>query len=332
MRRAALTFAVGLVAFAHVEEALAQTSGEPSAAKVPAAAAPTAAPQPVRANAPSKPDDLVPKAAETPPEPTGKNRFEADPVGDTAILGISFGFASLSEAILSTGEIRPQQIRSNFDTSKLFFLDRGAINQTVDSNARLFSTIGLVTVVGFAAIDPILTGFQEKSRRAALVDAIIYAETLSITWGLTNLAKVTVRRPRPSAYIAANAHKNDPTYDNSDTDSSLSFFSGHAAISASVTATATYLAFARSPGTARPWITLIAGTLLTSFVAVERVRAGVHFPTDVIAGTLAGAGVGLLVPHLHREDTVKQRAVWIGFAPTGGTSGEGGTATLSGIF
>ncbi|MEO6417757.1 MAG: phosphatase PAP2 family protein, partial [Polyangiaceae bacterium] len=227
---------------------------------------------------------------------------------------------------------RPQQISPNFDTHKLFFLDRGALNQTVDSNAGPYSTIGLVAVASFAAIDPILSGFREKTRRAALVDAVIYAETLSIAWGLTNLAKVTVRRPRPSAYIAANAHKGDPTYDNSDTDSSLGFFSGHAAICASVTATATYLAFARSPGTARPWITLIAGTLLTSFVAVERVRAGAHFPTDVIAGSLAGAGVGILVPHLHREDTVKQRAVWIGFAPTTGPNGEGGLATLSGLF
>jgi hypothetical protein len=43
---------------------------------------------------------------------------------------------------------------------------------------------------------------------------------------------------------------------------------------------------------------------------------------------MAGAGIGVLVPHLHREDTVKQRAVWVGFTP----SGQGGAATLSGYF
>jgi hypothetical protein len=39
----------------------------------------------------------------------------------------------------------------------------------------------------------------------------------------------------------------------------------------------------------------------------ERVRAGEHFPTDVIAGSIAGAGIGLVVPHLHRTEDIKQR-------------------------
>ena len=38
----------------------------------------------------------------------------------------------------------------------------------------------------------------------------------------------------------------------------------------------------------RPWLTLGLGTALTTFVSVERVRAGAHFPTDVIAGAIAG--------------------------------------------
>ena len=64
-------------------------------------------------------------------------------------------------------------------------------------------------------------------------------------------------------------------------------------------------------------------------VSVERVRAGAHFPTDVLGGAMAGAGDGLLVPHLHREDTVKQRAVWVGYTPV---HTQGGAATLPGIF
>ncbi len=52
--------------------------------------------------------------------------------------------------------------------------------------------------------------------------------------------------------------------------------------------------------TLRPWITLAVGMLTTTLVDVGRVRAGVHFPTDVLAGTTAGIGIGVLVPHLHR--------------------------------
>jgi membrane-associated phospholipid phosphatase len=327
MKRTALALSIAMTTFARV------ASAQTSAAEAPVAATQSSAVvSPTQVPAPP-PTSLVPSRAQTPPLPDGKNRFTADPVGDGAILGIALGFGALSEAILGTGEIRPQQVLTTYDTNRLFFIDRGALTQTIDTNASLYSTVGLVAVVSFAVIDPVLTGFREQSRRAALVDAVIYAETLSIAWGITNLAKVTVRRPRPSAYITAAAHKGDPTFNNTDTDSALSFFSGHAAICASVSATATYLAFSRSgPSSARPWITLIAGTLLTGFVAVERVRSGAHFPTDVIAGSLAGAGVGILVPHLHREDTVTQRPIWVGFAPIGGGNGEGGTATLSGIF
>lgn len=325
MNRLCLALPFALLALTFSRSAFAETGAADGGATESAAPAAVAAPT---APAPAPPQSLVPTPAETPPEPSGKTHFEADPVGDGAILGISIGFAALSEALLSTGEIRPQQIRSNFDTNSLLSIDRGAISQNVDSSAGMLSTVGVAATVGFAVLDPVLSGFREDSRRAALVDGIVYGETLAITWGLTNLAKVAVRRPRPNAYIVAAQHRGDPTFDNADTDSSLSFFSGHAAISASMTATATYLAFARSPGTIRPWITLIAGSLITTFVSIERVRAGAHFPTDVVAGAMAGAGVGVLVPHLHREDTVKQRAVWVGFMP----AGQGGTATLSGYF
>jgi undecaprenyl-diphosphatase len=141
---------------------------------------------------------------------------------------------------------------------------------------------------------------------------------------------MAVRRPRPVAYIDAAAHKNDPSYSNADTDSSLSFFSGHASTVAALGATATYLAFARSPHSPRPWITLLVAAGLSTFVSIERVRVGAHFPTDVIAGTIAGAGVGIIVPHLHRSEDIKQRRVWVGFSPA--EIGNGGTAMLTGVF
>jgi membrane-associated phospholipid phosphatase len=268
---------------------------------------------------------LEPKPVE--PPPPGRTTFDADPVRDGAVIAISIGFAGLLDMVIGTGEVRPQQISADFDTEDLLPLDRYAVQQDFSSNASMYSNLGLFAAVGFAVVDPIATGFREHHRQSAIVDAIIYAQSLSVTWAITNLSKIAVRRPRPRAYQEFEA-SGDPNFENPETDVSLSFFSGHASICATVTATATYLAFARSDGP-RPWITLAAGTAITAFVSVNRVLSGAHFPTDVIAGALAGAGIGILVPHFHRSETAKQRPMWIGFAPeTGG--GRGGMLTFSG--
>ena len=275
---------------------------------------------------PQRASPVVPSVAVPPP---AKTTFAVDPVADGAVILLAGGFAGLLDLINSTGEVRPQQIARDFDTSSLLGIDRGAISQTPSSDARMLSNVGLFTAIGFAALDPALSGIREQSLQAALSDAVIYLQSIAVTWGVTNLAKIAVRRPRPQAYIDAAAHRDDPTYSSSETDSSLSFFSGHASMTATIASTATYLAFARSPKTARPWVTLALGTAITTFVAVERVRGGSHFPTDVIAGAIAGAGVGIVVPHIHRSEDAKQRRVWVGFAPH---PGGGGSASLTGIF
>ncbi len=316
----------------------AASAADPPAAPVvaapttPATATPDApAAAPVELQAPTstkRTETLVPTPVYTPPTLNGA-RLQADPIADGAILGIAAGFAGLSTMIISTGELRPQQISPTFNVSQLLAIDRSAVTQTADPNARTLSNIGLYAALSYTLIDTVATGFREGSKQSALVDGIIYGEALALTTGVTNLAKMAVRRPRPYAYIEAAAHKNDPNYADSTSDSSLSFFSGHAATVGAVTGVATYLAFTRSPNSVRPWITLVGGVALTTFVAVERVRAADHFPTDVIAGALAGAGIGVLTAHLHREDTAKQRRVWIGFTPS---AGQGGMGTLGGLF
>lgn len=307
--------------------AFAQEPPEPIDPPVVGPSPPVESPKTPAADSRERRTDPIPKPIEA---PETKIAFEAEPVRDLAIIAIAAGFAGVLDLVNGTGEIRPQEISSTFDRSQLLGIDRGALSQNVDSSAGPISNVILGAAVGFAILDPVLDGFREHNVQAAFADGVIYAESLTITYGLTNLAKLAVRRPRPSAYLLAEQHRNDPTFSNADTDSTLSFFSGHAAVVAATSATATYLAFARSPHGARPWITLLVGAAATSFVSFERVRAGKHFPTDVIAGSLAGAGVGVLVPHFHRQDTEKQRPLWVGYL--GVEQGTGGGLQLSGQF
>ncbi len=252
-----------------------------------------------------------------------------DLITDGALTIGAATFAGILHGINGTGEVRPQQISPSFDRSQLLGIDRGAISQKVDPKAKTRSNLGLAAAVGFAVLDPILSGVRTGQAEVGMVDAVIYAEAMATTWAVTNLTKMAVRRSRPRAYIDAAANQDDPNYTNETTDSSLSFFSGHAAMTASVASTAKYLAFARSPGTLRPWLTLGGGTLLTAIVSIERVRGGAHFPTDVIAGAVAGAGVGLLVAHLHSSQSESSSHLWVGLAPDGA---RGMSAQAGGVF
>lgn len=303
-----------------------KVSPTPDAKPTPSAAAPAA-------EAPSVPivEVLTPKPVEPKPDATTggqKTQFVADPVGDGAILSLSIGVVGVLSFIESTGEIRPQQPAPN---ARVLSIDRLAIDQTPSKVMGTYSNVGLFAAGGFALLDPVLQA-RRDGIMSGFVDAVLYAESVAITSGLTDITKLAIRRPRPSAY--AEQARLDKAYaatpenrpDITDTDSSLSFFSGHTSVVATIGATASYLAFARAPkGSARPWITFGAFTALTGFVGYARVRTGKHFPTDVIAGAMAGIGVGLLVPHLHRSDSAKQRPVWIGYTPAApGPNGTGG--------
>ena len=244
--------------------------------------------------------------------------FTVDPVVDGVLISTSYGFSLLLGLVLGTGEIRPSLPGS---TDKLLAIDRVAVTQSIDPHAATYSNIGIWVAYGYVLLDLAHSGLRD-GRNALLVDAIMYVESLTLTSMLTNITKIAVRRPRPIDYVNCGSTETTPgAACTTNTNLQLSFFSGHASAAGAMSATATYLAFVRSgPHSARPWITLVAGTVLTAFVSYERVRSGEHFPTDVIMGSLAGAAIGVLVPHFHRRPHLHEKQLevvpqWVGFAP-----------------
>jgi membrane-associated phospholipid phosphatase len=257
--------------------------------------------------------------------------FTIDPVVDGVVIVGGASFSELLGLILATGEIKPVLPG---DPKNLLAIDRVAITQTIDPHAGMYSNFGQWAAYGYAVLDPILSGVRD-GRSALLVDAILYAETISVTQVVTMATKIAVRRPRPVDYANCPKGTLEGAPGCTSTDLQLSFFSGHASLTGAVSATAAYLAFVRSgPRARRPWITLGVGMALTAFVSYERVRSKEHFPTDVIMGSMAGAAIGVLVPHFHRrphfhEKLLETTPMWIGFQPT---SNGGGSVSLGGAF
>ncbi len=301
----------------------------PAASSAPGVAAgPSAATTPSAATAPSA--AMTPSAPVTPPLPKQPTNppapwtlIQTDPVLDGTLLVLTIGFAQVTGSLFASGELKPERPG---DTSSILGFDGFAVHLEVDPGASGRSNAGLYVAMGYAAFDTVATGFRDGAA-TGFDDAVMYGESLAISSSLASVLKIAVRRPRPLAYreqarLDAAYGPNAPSI--SETDNVLSFVSAQASLTAA--ATATYLAFLRARGTWRPWITRGGGLLLTTGVRIERVRAGAHFPTDVIAGAPLGGAVGVLVPHLHLSNPHRMWA--LGPGPEGAPPG----ACLTGRF
>jgi len=136
----------------------------------------------------------------------------------------------------------------------------------------------MVLVSDWGPAIPLLCVLATRNRKA-ITQLII---SLLLTWGVTDLLKITVARPRP--FIAGDAVLIGKAPDG------FSFPSQHASFS--FTAATTAFLSQRTLG----WIALIAAAL----VAYSRVYLGVHYWTDVLAGAVIGSAIAYGVDKVQR--------------------------------
>jgi membrane-associated phospholipid phosphatase len=142
------------------------------------------------------------------------------------------------------------------------------------SDAANNSVLWLVVAAGLAAAG------GPAGRRAAVRGTV----AIGVTSPLVNLAaKSAWSRQRPDR-----ADAGVPVWRNVRMPTSASFPSGHAASG---------FAFATAIGRDRPWLGL-ALRFLAAAVAYSRVHTGVHYPGDVVVGSLIGASAGQAVAGL----------------------------------
>ncbi|GAB4408871.1 MAG: hypothetical protein OHK0039_12210 [Bacteroidia bacterium] len=156
-------------------------------------------------------------------------------------------------------------------------------------------------LIGSVLAPPALLLIHSDLRRDGKTLFPIWNEALVLTAGLTGLVKWLTLRPRPYNYLDPGGNYPGLAEELLSSDARLAFFSGHTsltAVSAFVTARIIHDYFPDSPWRWVGWGTAI---VLPAVAGWMRVRAGKHYPSDVIVGYLVGAAVGYTVPLLHKR-------------------------------
>ena len=201
----------------------------------------------------------------------------------------------------------------NLDRRDIFFVDRGAANNWSPASARASDIVRSTSILLPAFF---LTNHHTKKEISMLL--VMSLEVLSTNFGATQLVKNIVNRARPFTYntdllFTTRSKKNDK----------LSFFSGHTSHTAAFSFFIAKVLTDYHPNASNKFKAVVwsIAVLIPASTAVLRVKAGKHFPTDVIAGYVVGASIGYLIPQLHKHKKRKLNNLSIIPAFTGGGGG-----------
>jgi len=223
------------------------------------------------------------QAQESPYEFTLAKDLPISLIGSSS-LGVGFFLFSnktpLTEADLQ--QLDPLKIPS-FDR---FATDNWSTSAQNASDVLLFTSAAL----------PLTLLLDKDIRKDALKVTAISMETFILNAALTGLSKELAKRKRPFVYNETVANSKKLTGD-----ALTSFFSGHTSVVAVSTFTTAKIYSDYHPDSkALPYI-WTAAAAIPALTAYLRVKGGKHFLSDVVVGYLVGAGIGFLVPHLHKK-------------------------------
>lgn len=146
----------------------------------------------------------------------------------------------------------------------------------------------------FAA--PLFLLIDDDIRADAPKVYLLYGQAMSIAGGMFSLTAGLVNRKRPSIYaedapLEARLHKYGEN----------SFYAGHTSATAAATFFLAKVFHDYNPDSpARPYV-WAAAAAVPAAVGYLRFKAGKHFLSDNLIGYTLGAGIGILIPQLHKK-------------------------------
>ncbi|PHN01926.1 phosphatase PAP2 family protein [Flavilitoribacter nigricans] len=220
---------------------------------------------------------------------------------------VSGGIALVGLYTNSTGLVRlrespliPEERLNRLNEDDLIRLDRVALRQdpSKESTDKAQNISDLLLYSG--ALSPILLFLDRPMRREWLDVSLMYLESQAVTsnfysWG--PLGPTFAERLRPAAY-----YTELPLEEREAGNNRNSLYSGHVASTATGWFfTAKVIDDFHPELGAKKWLFYGLATVPTVVVAINRVRALRHFPTDTIVGGIVGAAVGILIPTIHKR-------------------------------
>jgi membrane-associated phospholipid phosphatase len=207
--------------------------------------------------------------------------WDAASIGGAGVLFVVPSALDLPHAAPSCGSPAP------CDPATLPGIDRWALTSVSgslsDASTVLLGGVGAFT--GYAAWH----GLPREQWRGNLV---VLANAAAWTAASEEWLKVFVHRKRPVLYTA------DAAAAYNDRDSRTSWPSGHTALA--FAAATSYLVISGREHLRHRQRNALLLYVGAAGVGALRVAAGKHFPTDVLGGAALGAGIGWLVPTIHR--------------------------------
>jgi membrane-associated phospholipid phosphatase len=187
----------------------------------------------------------------------------------------------------------PAELHWSIDRERIGRFDAGAV---ATSDLASAASLTYPMLVAFATQPP------GERTSGTMRRAVVYLESYLFATAASRWLKGSLDRPRPYTYVPAADRPSDATYDVTDEEAFESMPSGHASSSfcgAAFAMTDQLLTRPQAPALERVGVAF-GGGLLAGMTSMLRVRAGKHFPSDVLAGGAIGTASGIVVPLTHR--------------------------------
>ncbi|MCB0581513.1 MAG: phosphatase PAP2 family protein [Phaeodactylibacter sp.] len=229
----------------------------------------------------------------------GQPPYHFGPGKEAAFIG--GGAAALVGGVLlkdGTALFSAEEIQ-RLDPGQVNAFDRGAINNHSAAAQRASDYF-----LNGSHLLPLLFLADRDMRRGIGSIAVLWGETLLINGGLTMASKYAFRRPRPYVYDMGIDAREKQT-----TNARAAFFSGHTSVTAANTFFAAKVFSDYHPDSKWKPVVWATAATIPAITGYLRVRAGRHYPSDVIAGYAAGALAGYFVPFLHKRPRGKNDGI-----------------------